>query len=353
MNMKLLLDVIPVLLLLLCLYKASFVKPVKAMIDKEYLSLNKCNSLRGISAITIVLHHVAINLKVGGIFHLFTKVGFFVVCIFFFLSGYGLQKSNIVKDDYRKNFLRKRIPQVLIPYIVVNFFFLGMYTILGSKYSFGDIVTGIASGTTIVPYSWYIICILLFYIAYWLLMTIFKKNYVGIIVGAIIYYVLYVAFCILMGYGNWWYNSTILLIVGMIWATYEDRITKFISDHYLFVLCLIILIFCMYEVCDAKIKGVGKLAAVIGSVPGICTTLLIVLIMMKVHFGNSITNKLGSISFEIYMLQGVMIESLIRIDAIKEIAFLYTILVLTGTFALGYGLHYVMKPVMTHIVFKE
>lgn len=338
------LDIVPILFLILVLYKSSFVIPISS-VKKDYLSIDNCGSLRGILAAIIVLHHLSIVIKKGILFMVLSKVGFYAVSIFFFLSGFGLQKSYINKENYRDSFIQKRIPNILLPYLMVNVMFWGMHVLFGKVYNIGDFFRAIVEGYPIASHSWYIIVILFFYIVYWLLMLIFKKNYIGMIFGALAWYVIHCCMCMKLGFGKWWYNAAILLIVGMAWGTYEKEITKTISRHYLLVLCCTAILFCIFFVGDLKTEGIIGLISEI--MTGGCTTILVVMMLMKVNLGNQITRKLGEISFELYMVQGLMIEGLGHVESIKSNDLLYVVLSFVGTCLLGYIFHCLVKLILS------
>ena len=181
----------------------------------------------------IILHHIAMRTETGVIFPLFVHMGSFAVAFFFFLSGYGLQKSYIIKSEYyKKEFLLKRIPTVLIPYIIITAIYWLWYLSLGHYYSIKDIIHSFIVGEPIAIYSWFIINILFFYIVFWLLMHICKKYYFMMILGGLIWYILYTIFCIKMQYGANWYKSSLLLVFGMFWAIHEQNIITLFKNKY-------------------------------------------------------------------------------------------------------------------------
>ena len=92
-------DILPILLLFLCIFGAKITKPLSSINSKDYLSLATCKSYRGLFAIVVILHHLAQRTETGILFRIFTSMGSLAVAFFFFLSGYGLQKSYIIKSE--------------------------------------------------------------------------------------------------------------------------------------------------------------------------------------------------------------------------------------------------------------
>ncbi len=58
----------------------SFCKQSK---ENDYLSLEKCNNLRGIFAIFIVLHHMSEKIEGGYLFPQLQHLGYLIVAVFF------------------------------------------------------------------------------------------------------------------------------------------------------------------------------------------------------------------------------------------------------------------------------
>ena len=95
-------DILPVLFLVAVCPGIKLIG-VKEL-NKDYLSLDKALSYRGIFAITIVLYHMSQILDKGMLFHQFTRMGYLAVSVFFFLSGYGLMLSYKRSDKYKNHF---------------------------------------------------------------------------------------------------------------------------------------------------------------------------------------------------------------------------------------------------------
>ena len=91
---KYLMDVLPIFLVLIMLYKIKFIKPF-SIVNENYLSISTCRAYKGIFAIVIIFHHLAQKTENGLLFQLFSGIGYLGVSVFFFFSGYGLLRSYI------------------------------------------------------------------------------------------------------------------------------------------------------------------------------------------------------------------------------------------------------------------
>ncbi len=211
-------DMLPIILLLTGIpgtKRAASMPPV----GTGYLSVETTKIFRGFFALVVVLHHLAQRTKAGILFRIFTKLGNPATAVFFFLSGYGLQKSYLEKQgNYRSGFLLRRIPSVLLPYMTVTL----LYRLIcrGDRSLPGDVL----SGDPTLPFSWYLISLLSFYLVFWLLMHLCGERHSLMILGGCVWILCYTTFCVKMQYGAWWYTASHLLPIGMFWAVYEGKI---------------------------------------------------------------------------------------------------------------------------------
>lgn len=125
--------------------------------------LKTCNSIREILALMILFHHIAQKATAGNYFPEFKYLGFIPVSLFFFFSGYGLMKKYMSDQDYSKGFIKKRIPTLLIPYIIVILLYWIMYACYGHFYTFAEMCEILSRGYIIASASWYIVDIIILY----------------------------------------------------------------------------------------------------------------------------------------------------------------------------------------------
>ena len=314
--MNALIDIFPVALIFFFMLNAHLCKPLNE-INSDCLSLETTRYHRGFFAVAVVFHHLSQITKSGFIFPFFANVGYLCVAVFFFFSGYGLQKSYIEKSEkYKKGFLLKRIPSVLFPYVLFMIIYWVANSLSGTTYSFADIFENFKNGSLLVTYSWFMICIIAFYLFFWVFMIICKKRYSMIIICGLVWYALWILFCVFMNYGSWWYNTSHLLAAGIAWATYEDKITGFIKQRYRIIapaalVCLVALL---------VFQGFISLPFISTILPEIISLIFVfcvILLSMKIRIGNRILGFLGEISLEVYLIHGLILtfsQNLIQND---------------------------------------
>lgn len=200
-------DLLILLLLAACLYPLQLTRPLGRGIRTDYLSVESGRSLRGALSLGILLHHLG-QQKMGRILlPLFSKIGYLLVAVFFFLSGYGLMKQHMAKESYRRSFFARRLPAILLPYALATVLYGLLYAALGEPWSIRQILRGLVDGSPMVSASWYILAILFFYCAFGCLMWLFGRRFAWMIPGGAVFLAGYLLLCVKLDYGYWWYNT--------------------------------------------------------------------------------------------------------------------------------------------------
>lgn len=322
-----------ILLSIVMIAGIRFVKPVSSFND-NYLSKENCNIIRGFIVFVPPITHLC-NRGVG-FNEAVTDYTTVIVAFFFFFTGYGLTKQHLLNDDYSRKYLIKRLPKIVIPYIfatlafvVVDFFFLGFL------YPIGGILNAIKCGDPIVIASWYVIHIIAFYIWFWFMMKICRKNRLLLVFAAILYYVLTTLFCMKMGWGSHWWGTSYGLFIGVAWAAYEKEIVGFCKKYYLYVLIGISALTILYQM-----FGPGQY---IKFSLGLIT---VIVLLMRINLKNPLLSFCGKISFEMYMIHGCFLV-MGRCDRFYiESEPLYVLFVIGGTIIAGALFWYVDRFVL-------
>ncbi len=310
----------------------------KKNINEGCLCVSEGLSWKGFLAIVVVFHHLALYTDSGKIFKLFTYAGYLAVAVFFFFSGYGLQKKHISDESYEKGYIKKRIPKILYPYILITAFYWLAYTFDKKMPSVNDILTGIIKVDPIAKFSWYVIVVLIFYIVFFFLMKIFKRNYNLMIWGAVAFCVLWTVLCIFAKIER--YITAPLLVMGMVFATQEQKLLSYIRKHYFSTLFAIIVGFVVFFLAPKTIDQLKQIVYAkdfMKTLSATFFTLFVLLISMKFRIGNPILDFIGKISFELYLSHGLFIF-LLRSDVLNIASdLLYSLLVLVLSIAFSFG----------------
>ena len=324
--------ILPVILL----WRAQFVG-VKKWND-GFLSLEQTKAFQGFLAICIMLHHVGQKTAASWIqpksrivhgLDFFVPLGFMFVAVFFFFNGYGVYKSFHTKKDYLNGFISRRIlPIVLALYTTTVIFFVARL-LVGEKMDGNQVLLYLTSIDLCNPYTWYVIVLPFFYLAFYLSFKFIKKDGVAVLVTT-----LFVALYMLLGTrinhndfwirGEWWWNCVHLFPIGMLFAKFEDKIVPHLKKYYwVYLIIAVAAVYPLYlysrHLCDvfgyygenwgAPDVVLRRRISLLGEM--LVTTDFVfafLLLGMKVKIGNKFLKFMGTITLEFYLIHGLFVE---------------------------------------------
>ena len=273
------------------------------------LDMSKVN--KGISAILIVIGHCVSAIGYEEV--KFLNVGWYCVAIFFFWSGYGVTYGYECKEDYLRRFWKVRLTKVLVPFLVAHIIYWMIKSCCGIKFSFKDILLGVGGQCTIVDNSWYPIAILVFYaLFYWCFKNIQGKNKRILVLFCVTIFISFIMWWVLGKTKDYWFISNLAFWLG-VWICSYDRNLEMWKTYIL--------------------VGIGGYVVAMASVPiyhmifnkysyslyilscnfmSTCIVLLLVVMIGKMGKSIRFMSFLGKISYEIYLIHGLIIWSLQR-----------------------------------------
>ena len=299
--------------------------------NKTLISFNVAaiEPLKGLLALMVVFSHIAPIVDFG-IFSELNNYGPIAVGMFFFISGYGLLKSLLCKDDYLQQFLYRRFSKLLPPILIVTLCFVSI-KIVWQEEKLVDMVSLLANGFTLSPNAWYVYVIILYYLMFYIIFKVIKRKPFALVVMTL-FVAAYIICTFKLGWGAYWYISSHCFPLGMIYCYYE----KYIKVLYTRKAILLIYIAAMFVLCYS---GIGSYLGwpAWGAVIYILIPFIVMPLMHTLPFGASpFLRFTGKISYEIYILHGVFIY------CGKEILphdITFVLFVLTASYIASYGLH--------------
>lgn len=325
---------------------------VKKTWNEKYWDKDECKALRGIAAIGIILHHLAQKTAAPWVpaeylrhgLDPFVNLGYILVGIFFFCSGYGLYLSLKAKPDYLTGFIGKHFRPIVFCYVISNCIFY--------------LVGGVYSG-----YNWYIYAILYMYLAFFLCFKFCKKERTAVILLTLSA-VLYIVFCDFFVIGTWCYNTIGILVIGLLFAKYRESIVEKLRQRYVMQLVI------MFAVTAAAFAGALLLAdAEAGTeVRGLYNLFRILMVLVqfiassmfsillfaanqRISVSCKVLEFLGSMSLELYLVHVMYVEmfSYYFVSEYYESVvyiqnpFLYALVVLALSIVTAYALSWARK----------
>ncbi|MBO7450047.1 MAG: acyltransferase [Clostridiales bacterium] len=344
--------------------------------NEDVMSFDQTKCFLGFCAAVIVLHHIAQDtcaswLNPWFIRHgldIFVTAGYRMVGMFFFFSGFGLYKSAKSKPDFFKRFIPVRFIPILIPTLLT--FLVYVFFMYWRKVPFEiDPPFQVGSHNTWHPYIWYVPCMLILYLSFYIGFGFFKKDWIGILV-VIIGTAGWIAFCWHFHYGTWWFNTPHMFLIGILVSKYEKKF--FESCKKLYVLRVIgTIILCIvlhwladnaggYYLMKNNYMYFGDYAYkcdLINAIFQVLDTLafmsLYYLLGMKLKVGNKVSRFFGKMTLELYLIHGIFIhmfgyymihEGISPVKYIKSVP-LFTLVVFALSIPISYGVSIVDKKV--------
>ena len=298
----------------------------------DFDSLGHSKSILGYFTIYIVLHHLVqqVGAENAGVMSFLENVGVCMVGLFFFYSGYGLATSYNKKENYLKGFIRSRLIPVLLPMYLCNLIFFACKYVSTKPESVGQIILELLGVSLINTHMWYMIEISILYILFRIVYGLIKNQKIALTVMGILV-VIMITVSLLLGHGNnwfqgeWWYNTTFVFFLGMLYERFRTPLVAFIRKYYAKVAVVAAVLFLLlYEQTQYLLTKVGYWTEFAPGVTGNCTldklhtlssqlpmvitfVFLVLVIGQKAQADNVVLRFFGTISVELYLIHNIFI----------------------------------------------
>ena len=300
--------------------------------DVDYLSNKSTKSLKGLLALLIIFHHISQKITTGENFSNFEYMGRYIVALFFFLSGYGLYFQYSNNPTYMENFLKKRLVRIFIPFFVFIVIYVIYRATLGEDINVAFFLSFWKDHSNIIYNGWFINSIIVLYVIFYV--SLVRKDSKIAEYKLVFLTLVYIFWKAYQNHGDWEYVSIMAFLLGVFWTKNRVSIDKLLEKNYFIFLVsfsILMYVFHYYEVI-MKIIGITNKYVYYGIVGNLCTMVFVVYFLLltnKLNFSNKYLDFLGDISFEIYMIHGLVMHYLGKFFVSSDVNdVLYTIMVL-------------------------
>lgn len=331
--------VFPFAIFVLVFYGAK-VAP-KGEFSSDYLNWDQMMALRTVACLSIILHHLTQRItNYGGIYKgpitLYNHIGFLCTAVFFFSSGYGLMYSYLNKHNYLEGFLRKRFTQVLVPFFLVNVITVLVNHLVykkGTGDDFAFVLKQIVGIELLDGNAWFIVEILVLYVIFAAFFSVIKNKDVSLVLVIIATFAI-ITFTFFRGHdyddfketyfmGEWWFNSTITFVFGLLYARFKSGIEAFFKKHYkgmivsfallsvIFTFAGIVVnnIFGYYHEMLSSYRTDALITLVVQSINCIVVVIFQLLLNMKIAVKNKALDYMGSIQMMVFLVHGYFVRT--------------------------------------------
>ncbi len=313
----------------------------KGEFSSVYLGRDQMMAMRTFACLSIILHHLTQRITnygaIGkGPITLYNHIGFLFTAVFFFSSGYGLMYSYLNKKNYLDGFLRKRLSAVLVPFILVNIVTILVNRIAYKKGVNDDFLLTLKQvlGIELLDGNgWFIVEIIVFYVLFTALFSIFKNKDISLTL-LIIFVFAVMAFAFFRGHdyddyketyfmGEWWFNSTITFVYGLLYARFKDGIEGFLKKHYkgmmisfsiltvVFTYLGIVFnyVFGYYHEMLASYRMDALKTLIVQSMNCLVFMTFLLLLNLKIAVGNEVLTYFGKLQLMIFLVHGYFVRT--------------------------------------------
>lgn len=255
----------------------------------QFLSRNTTTLLKAVLPVFILLHHICLNF---GIIEDFKLSGYYVVGLFFFISGFGLEcKRENGKMDIRGLF--ERVKKLTIPIIVPSIVYISIKMII-EDCCLLDILRQSMGWRIILPYSWFVVSLLILTISFYVINEVSKSNKLQLII-LICFIFAFSLICKYYGVQSTYYTSNMAFAIGALAYNKRNFIEKQMKTYMRYFVPLLV-VACFY--------AVSKLFAM--STFFIVPIWAISVVSIASFITNPVfSNRIAPFSYEFYLCQGI------------------------------------------------
>lgn len=302
------------LLILIFIIARSASIAERGQFNKNYLSKDNCNNIKGIFVILIIFSHYVQYVKLGGIYDeaylkLRGHLDQMVVAMFLFYSGYGMMKSIQKKGKaYINTIMSRRFLMVWCSFFCAVTVFLMVDILTGRQYPAAQVLMAYTGWTSIGNSNWYIFATLILYILMFVSFKIsgfIKKQKYADYLGCFLFTILTVGFVyaqMKLGREVYCYNTIMIFPLGCWYGMFQDKIEGILmKNDFFYAGCALILtaVYCVSFINRQKYGIEGY------TVWAIAFTLVMLLITMKISISSNLISWFGDHVFSIYVLQRI------------------------------------------------
>lgn len=291
---------------LLCLWK---MRPRLHGFHEDYLSVEKTASVKGIFALTVCFSHFLWyclpqlknpwDLRLEHFLH--TVIGQMMVTLFLFYSGFGVMESIRKKGrPYVKSLPKKRVLKVLLDFDLAVCAFALLYALTKGMPTLSQLLTSFLAWEA--PFGnsdWYIFAILWGYLLTFFAFFIAKDRHFA---GALLLTALSVLYYAALRQFKpiYWCDTYFCYVLGVWYSLLREKLEKLICRSDLMWLLSFGLSLAGWYLCWKRDWSVPCHLAKM-----LFFTLGVVIFTMKVSLHNPALEKLGKLTFGIYILQRI------------------------------------------------
>lgn len=328
----------------MCVFLLVFIFAICYKIKKNenstyFMNKEYTNILKGIMSIIVVLVHIPMQYS-NKIQDAVGSFEYICVTMFFMFSAFGLMYSLENKEGYIKKFLKQRLLVILIPFFIAN----TIYAIVFTEWNNGlmemvKIIFGIKGIS-------FVTVLIIFYIVFYIICKFTKdkkKRDILLVAFPIIYSILNYILKI-----DRWPVEELGFSYGIILYKNFNSIKSYVNTKFTSKLIYTTILSLVLGIFYLKCKTIWLFGEYfVRILLGISIIWFVIQITQIIKINNKILNFLGSISYEIYLLHGLVIRLLVNTNINSSDVFIWFTIV--GTILSAFLLNILDKKITKKI----
>lgn len=264
--------------------------------------------LKAVLPWAVILHHLSLRTNMIADFN---EVGVYAVGLFFFISGFGLEKKKErISVDITQ--LPNRLTKLLLPLVVPIIALLVLEYLLGDNVT-RTICNSLRDWCIILPYTWYVLNLLIFYICYYVLSWLIKstRRFVFAMTGAI--FVISVLLMLFDGTSAH-YASNFAFVAGIIYCHIEGNVIKhFPSKKSIWVLMLIVIVATYFSKHPFRLSSAWNVPLY---------SFAAIALISRIPFQNRGIDFVAKYSYELYICQSIAFVILNKLSVSDNLVYI-------------------------------
>ena len=309
--------------------------------------------LKAIFTVLVLVHHVYQEIPfLSGSFIevIFLSLGYLSVALFFFLSGYGLAYSEKKKGQiYINNMPSKRIVPFYFQIDLLNVIYFFVNGFLNDKFEFSRLMKSFFQNDVIVRNGWYLMVALMLYVVFYYVYKIISNTYLRIVSITIFLFCFMIACIKVFEYGEWWYQSNMAFVAGLIMGTVNNDKNEYNLKSYVLLICCFVVFFYTFRMINFKSLNFN-LYYLVKSMCCVSFSLLSILLSKMFKIRSRVISYISKISFEIYVSQGIFLSIFHSNKIYINNSLMYFLLVVSTTFLFSVLLNIVFEKLNEKLV---
>lgn len=289
-------------LLILSGIRKIYIKKTKP--SQEFFAKDETTIIKGICIMIVVFTHYGNRMKPQSLMYWYNMFGYLSVSIFLLISGYAMYIQYQKKQKaFFEHFLINRCFRMIFPFVLISVVMSLVNRIPINKFFRNLVTLQIPRGRDeTFGVTWFLVAMLFFSICFYFCFKYMKEKQA--LLTMVILSAVYMAVCIGLKCGVWWYDNSFCFAIGIILAKHRQKVLKSMEKIKIPVFLLSGLAIGILVLLMGK-RGMNENIVVL-TVCGFCAIAFVVSLFNMVTMKNRLFLLIGNMSWEVFLIHSTV-----------------------------------------------